>query len=48
MRVHFAVEDAGVKETALREEFAELAHSMQMSWKLNDAHHKLSRDTDGF
>jgi len=40
MRVHFAVEDAGVKETALREEFAELAHGMQMSWKLNDAHHK--------
>ncbi|MBR7793664.1 formyltetrahydrofolate deformylase [Undibacterium sp. FT147W] len=40
MRVHFAVEDAGVKEAALREEFAELARGMQMSWKLNDAHHK--------
>lgn len=40
MRVHFAVEDADVKEAALREEFAELAQGMQMSWKLNDAHHK--------
>jgi len=40
MRVHFAVEDASVKEAALREEFAELAQGMQMSWKLNDAHHK--------
>ncbi|MFZ6719503.1 formyltetrahydrofolate deformylase [Undibacterium sp. Ji49W] len=40
MRVHFAVEDAAVSDSALREDFAVLGGSMQMSWQLHDAHHK--------
>lgn len=40
MRVHFAVEDSSVSDSALREEFAALGASMQMNWQLHDAHHK--------
>lgn len=37
MRVHFAAEDAGVADVALRADFALLGESMQMHWQLNDA-----------
>ncbi len=40
MRVHLAVEDSSISDVALREEFAALGASMQMSWQLHDAHHK--------
>jgi formyltetrahydrofolate deformylase len=37
MRVHFAAEDPAVSEQSLRENFAALAESMQMTAQLNDA-----------
>lgn len=40
MRVHFALEDAGVSQDALREGFGELAQTMTMDWQLNDAARK--------
>lgn len=40
MRVHFAVEDVQMTDSALRADFAELGNSMQMNWQLHDAHHK--------
>ncbi|MFZ6774365.1 formyltetrahydrofolate deformylase [Undibacterium sp. SXout7W] len=40
MRVHFAVEDAVMTDSALRADFADLGDSMQMNWQLHDAHHK--------
>ncbi len=40
MRVHFAMEDAGVTEEQLRGGFAELAQTMEMDWQLNDAARK--------
>ena len=40
MRVHFAMEEAGVSEEKLRGGFAELAQSMGMDWQLNDASRK--------
>lgn len=40
MRVHFAAEAAEVSAEALRDRFAELASSMQMTWQLHDAARK--------
>jgi formyltetrahydrofolate deformylase len=40
MRVHFALEDGGIADAALRSEFAVLGDSMQMNWQLHDAHKK--------
>lgn len=40
MRVHFSPDNAGIKIAQLREEFAELAAGLQMSWQMHDAHHK--------
>jgi formyltetrahydrofolate deformylase len=40
MRVHFAAEDPAITGAMLREEFAALALTMQMSAQLNDAHKK--------
>ncbi|MFZ6767217.1 formyltetrahydrofolate deformylase [Undibacterium sp. Di26W] len=40
MRVHFAVEDTAISDSALRDDFAVLGGSMQMNWQLHDAHHK--------
>ncbi len=40
MRVHFALEQAGVSEEALRSGFGELAQTMDMDWQLNDAARK--------
>ncbi len=37
MRVHFAVDDGGVGDAALRANFAALAATMQMNWQLHDA-----------
>lgn len=40
MRVHFSPDNAGITIAQLREEFAELAAGLQMSWQMHDAHHK--------
>jgi formyltetrahydrofolate deformylase len=40
MRVHFALEDNSVTDSALRTDFAALAATMQMSGQLHDARHK--------
>jgi formyltetrahydrofolate deformylase len=40
MRVHFALEDNSVTDSALRSDFAALAATMQMSGQLHDARHK--------
>ncbi|WEF35385.1 formyltetrahydrofolate deformylase [Pseudoduganella chitinolytica] len=40
MRVHFAAEDAGVGDAALRTEFAQLADTLRLEWNLHDAHAK--------
>jgi formyltetrahydrofolate deformylase len=40
MRVHFALEDGSVTDSALRTDFAALAATMQMSGQLHDARHK--------
>ncbi len=40
MRVHFALEDAGVSGEKLHGGFAELAQTMDMDWQLNDAARK--------
>jgi formyltetrahydrofolate deformylase len=40
MRVHFALEQAGVSEDALRSGFGELAQTMDMDWQLHDAARK--------
>ncbi len=40
MRVHFASEDAGVTDAALREAFGTLAQTMQLDWQMHDAHKK--------
>ena len=40
MRVHFASEDAGVTDAALREAFGTLAQTMQLEWQMHDAHKK--------
>ena len=40
MRVHFALEDAGVADGDLRADFAALGASMAMNWQLHDAHAK--------
>ena len=37
MRVHFAVDDGGVGDAALRANFEALAATMQMNWQLHDA-----------
>jgi formyltetrahydrofolate deformylase len=37
MRVHFSADDAAVSEQALRDGFAALAGSMEMTWQLHDA-----------
>jgi formyltetrahydrofolate deformylase len=37
MRVYFALEDASIKDAALRADFAALAAAMQMNWQLHDA-----------
>jgi formyltetrahydrofolate deformylase len=37
MRVHFSVEDAAIADAGLRQNFAALAATMQMSWQLHDA-----------
>jgi formyltetrahydrofolate deformylase len=40
MRVHFALEQAGVEDAALRADFARLCDQMQMSGQLHDARYK--------
>lgn len=40
MRVHFSPDNAGITIAQLREEFAELAAGLQMTWQMHDAHHK--------
>jgi formyltetrahydrofolate deformylase len=40
MRVHFAREDGGVSDAALRDDFAQLAQDMGLEWALHDAHAK--------
>lgn len=40
MRVHFALEDTALGDTALRAKFAEVAAKMSMNWQLHDAHRK--------
>jgi formyltetrahydrofolate deformylase len=40
MRVHFALEDAGISDTVLRAEFASMGDTLQMNWQLHDARHK--------
>ena len=40
MRVHFALEDAGVSDIALRADFESLSQAMQLNAQLHDAHYK--------
>ena len=40
MRVHFALEDAGVADALLRADFAVLGAAMGLDWELRDAHAK--------
>ena len=40
MRVHFALEDAGVSDCALRADFESLSHAMQLNGQLHDARYK--------
>src|SRR6202008_2270085 len=40
MRVHFALEEAGVSDSALRADFEQLCAQMQMTGQLHDAHAK--------
>ena len=40
MRVHFALEDSGIGDAALRADFGALAAEMKLNWKLRDAHYK--------
>jgi formyltetrahydrofolate deformylase len=40
MRVHFALEDAGVSDERLRADFSQLGADMKLDWELRDAHAK--------
>jgi formyltetrahydrofolate deformylase len=40
MRVHFSVEEQAATDEALRNEFSQLADTMQMNWQLHDARKK--------
>jgi len=40
MRVHFSLEDAGIADQQLRDDFSALGDTMQMNWQLHDAHKK--------
>src|SRR3954471_14274411 len=40
MRVHFASEDAGVADQALRAQFGQLADTLRLEWALHDARAK--------